>query len=176
MALDEKSRFFGGQDSKAKYFPRKELLNATVTDRGSPSYSWKSILSSLLLLKEGVIHRIGNGEQIFIWDDAWLPAPPYWIRTEKPENCSLRYVVDLIDSAHKVWRMDILEQVFGKEDIDLILKISLSLRNPEDKWKWVHTSHGSYTTRTGYYIARNLEDGSGPTHGLTQKNGNFSGL
>ena len=36
------------------------------------SQVWKSILSARELLEEGVRKRMGNGQQIDIWEDKWL--------------------------------------------------------------------------------------------------------
>lgn len=56
---------------KAKYYPDNSLLQCQV--RGGISYSWRSILFGLELLREGIIWRVGNGSSINIWHDPWLP-------------------------------------------------------------------------------------------------------
>jgi hypothetical protein len=56
---------------KAKYFPNKELLQCTA--RRGISYSWRSILKGMELLKQGLIWRIGDGMQTNIWTDPWIP-------------------------------------------------------------------------------------------------------
>ena len=58
---------------KAKYFPIGDVLNAKLG--ASPSYSWRSIHSSLRVIKEGTRWRVRNGKLIHIWDDKWLPTP-----------------------------------------------------------------------------------------------------
>ena len=59
---------------KSKYFPMSDVLNAKL---GSlPSYSWRSIHSSLEVIKNGSQWRVGNGKLIHIWDDRWLPTHP----------------------------------------------------------------------------------------------------
>jgi hypothetical protein len=60
-----------GQVLKAKYFPHTDILHCTPKDK--MSYTWRSILKGLELLKEGLIWRIGHGERVRIWDDPWLP-------------------------------------------------------------------------------------------------------
>jgi hypothetical protein len=44
---------------KAKYFPNTDVLHVEPVD--GMSYSWRSILKGIKLLKEGVIKRVGNG-------------------------------------------------------------------------------------------------------------------
>jgi hypothetical protein len=56
---------------KAKYFPNESVLQAKA--KGNMSYSWRSILSGIDVLKKGLIWRIGDGCQIRIWEDPWFP-------------------------------------------------------------------------------------------------------
>jgi len=37
------------------------------------SYTWRSILRGLEVMKLGVIWRIGDGRNIKIWSDPWIP-------------------------------------------------------------------------------------------------------
>jgi hypothetical protein len=46
------------------------MLEATAS--AGISYSWRSILKGISLLKEGLIWRIGDGTAVNIWTDAWL--------------------------------------------------------------------------------------------------------
>jgi hypothetical protein len=56
---------------KARYFPNTSMLEATAS--AGISYSWRSILKGISLLKEGLIWRIGDGRTtVNIWTDAWL--------------------------------------------------------------------------------------------------------
>jgi hypothetical protein len=58
---------------KAKYFPRSDLFEAKLGSR--PSLAWRSMLSARELVHQGAVWRIGNGEQVRIWGDRWLPKP-----------------------------------------------------------------------------------------------------
>jgi hypothetical protein len=55
---------------KAKYFKQGSVLNA-VSSQGM-SYTWRSILKGVQVLKNGIIWRVGNGQDINIWTDPWL--------------------------------------------------------------------------------------------------------
>ena len=55
----------------AKYFPYGDSLNAKLK-KGS-SFTWQSILAGVNTLKNGYIWQVGNGQNIDIWEDAWIP-------------------------------------------------------------------------------------------------------
>jgi len=59
-----------GQVLKAKYFPHGSILQCKPRD--GISYTWRSILKGVELLKEGIIWRISNGESVNIWMDPWI--------------------------------------------------------------------------------------------------------
>lgn len=66
-------------------------------NRSAMSYSWRSILSGIDLLKNGVIWRVGDGSKISIWEDAWLPRD-HLRRPFTPRGANLLTRVDeLID-------------------------------------------------------------------------------
>jgi hypothetical protein len=45
----------------------------TATPRDGISYTWRSILKGIAVLKEGMVWRVGDGNGIDIWRDPWLP-------------------------------------------------------------------------------------------------------
>ena len=49
---------------KANYYPNSDFLNAKCKD--GCSYTWRSIMQWLKVLKDGVIWRIGNGQRVGI--------------------------------------------------------------------------------------------------------------
>jgi hypothetical protein len=49
---------------KAKYFPDCSVLEASLGKK--PSFAWRSIHSSMDLLQEGLVWRVGNGKTIRI--------------------------------------------------------------------------------------------------------------
>ena len=58
---------------KARYFPSGDILSATLGS--NPSYSWRSIFNNVEVIRKGTRCRVGNGKQIHICDDKWLPTP-----------------------------------------------------------------------------------------------------
>ena len=57
----------------ARVFKTRYILSATLVS--NPYYSWRSIFNSLEVIQKGTRWRVGNGKQIQIWDDKWLPTP-----------------------------------------------------------------------------------------------------
>ena len=54
---------------KAKYFPNCSIFEAKSTSR---SFAWKSILWSRNLISRRARWRVGDGETISVFHDAWL--------------------------------------------------------------------------------------------------------
>lgn len=53
---------------KAKYYPNTSFLEASMGRH--PSYAWQSIMSALPILQRGLVRRVGNGSDIWIWGDS----------------------------------------------------------------------------------------------------------
>ena len=58
---------------KALYFKKTDFLNAKLGYR--PSFIWRSILWGRQMLHQGLRWRIGNGEQVKIYNCNWIPRP-----------------------------------------------------------------------------------------------------
>jgi hypothetical protein len=56
---------------RAKYYSHGDLLKAGPK-AGSP-FTWQSIIAGLATFKRGCVWRVGNGENINIWQDPWIP-------------------------------------------------------------------------------------------------------
>ena len=56
---------------KAKYFPRCNLVDTAFCSNASST--WQAVMYGLELLKQGIIWRVGDGSQIRIWRDPWIP-------------------------------------------------------------------------------------------------------
>jgi hypothetical protein len=57
---------------KGRYFPNCELLEAPKLRLSS--YTWRSILFGMELLKEGIQWGIGNGQRTKLLSDNWIPG------------------------------------------------------------------------------------------------------
>ena len=79
------------------------------------------------MISRGAIWRVGDGKQIKIWGDNWLPlknrakiTSPVLFGQEN--SC----VVVLINQPTKQWRMDVIDHVFSNTEAEAIKSIPLS--------------------------------------------------
>jgi hypothetical protein len=85
------------------------------------------------LLKEGLIWRIGSGEEVKIWSDNWIPRSglkrPL---AQKPETETVSTVSDLLQPEGQGWNESKLHEVFFEGDVDDILKIPVGCAGAVD--------------------------------------------
>ena len=140
---------------KSRYFPAGDILNAKLGN--SPSYSWRSIHSSLDIIREGTRWRVGNRKLIHIWDDKWLPTPSTY-KVISPPNVIPEFpmVSSLINPMTKWWNVDLVRATFLPFEAETILKIPLSRTLIEDKIVWIGNRHGEFSVKSAYHIAHGL--------------------
>ena len=100
--------------------------------------------------------RVGSGESIEVWNDAWLPS------LEQPRILSSPVtgfeeikVYDLIDPVSKQWDSDLLQGLFSSQEVELITSIPLCRTYIEDKLVWPYTSSDFYSVKSGYDLLTN---------------------
>jgi ribonuclease HI/exonuclease III len=140
-----------GSILKAKYFPRGSFLDAKVGSR--PSYAWRSILAGRELLQEGLFWRVGNGRNVRIWRDKWLPrASTYRIQSPRcgfEENTT---VEALIDRNTGSWDKILVGELFLEPEATIICNIPLSRYGHNDKLIWRATTSGVFSVRSAYHL------------------------
>ena len=97
---------------KARYFPRCQFLDAAIPPNSS--FVWRSIMAALPILKSGCCWRVGNGDDIRVRKDKWIPNYPsnkvLHPVTEEVEECM---VSDLINPNLHCWRRDFIMESFS---------------------------------------------------------------
>lgn len=134
---------------KARYFPECSVLEATAHD--GISYSWRSILRGLDLVKQGYIWRIKDGSNVNIWSDPWIPRP--WSRrviTPKGANI-LTHVTELISPISGDWDETLIRDTFCDEDAKQILQIPLR-EGITDFIAWHFDSRGNHSVKSAYKL------------------------
>jgi len=95
---------------KAWYYPDGKLLKARM--KGGSSYTWQSILAGLECFKQGYIWRVGDGTQINIWENNWIPGSHNLKVQTARGNTIITTVDDLINPADATWDVDLVKSIF----------------------------------------------------------------
>ncbi|KAA3467407.1 reverse transcriptase [Gossypium australe] len=119
---------------KSKYFSRGDFMNAKL--ESYPSFTWRSILGARHILDEGIGWRVGNGEEINIWNDAWKPEPKNGRIQCQTIDTRFTKVADLSDKESTTWKQDTISSLFGEEQSTRILAIPLMSSKPQDFLIW----------------------------------------
>lgn len=81
---------------------------------------------------------MGNRKTIRIWQDNWVSRDLYFrILTPPPRHWDIEVMVGgLFWSDTKQWNVQLLNDVFSFEEVDLIRSIPLSVRDVEGRCAW----------------------------------------
>jgi hypothetical protein len=151
---------------RAKYFPDGNILHAKPK-KGS-SFTWQSILAGLECFKKGCIWRVGDGSQINIWEDAWIPGS-HNLRVQTPRGSrSVTTVNELISPIDGLWDENLVRALFWSVDAERILQIPLH-HGREDLVAWHFNRSGLFSVRSAYHLQWEHKYGSRP--GLDQAGG-----
>ena len=110
---DDKSLFF--RVFKARFFPNGSILDAKEST--SASYAWRSILIGRNVLLKGGLWRVGDGKQIKIWGDNWLP-----IKNQPKVISPMIFgqqnsaVEVLINQSTRRWRNEVIDHCFNSAE------------------------------------------------------------
>jgi hypothetical protein len=136
---------------KAKYYPSRSILEAQLGNR--PSYLWRSFMAAQPVLKNGLHWRIGNGDNIFVWHDQWLPRPTtYKIFSPRKILEQNARVSVLIDQNTRMWNVGLILEVFLEDEAELICSKPLSPLPVEDRIIWRGTKNGIFSVRSAYFL------------------------
>jgi hypothetical protein len=134
---------------KAKYYPNCHLMESQIGN--TASYTWRSIYHSRWILQKGCYWTIGNGEQVNIWNDNWLPNQNgFKVWSRHHENHNLVWVKDLIDPNTNQWNNTIINTTFLPFEAHQINNIPLIDTGSKDEMTWAGTKEGIYTVKSGY--------------------------
>lgn len=114
-------------------------------------------LQALSVLKMGYIWRVGDGSQIDIWNDSWIPGSPN-LKIQTLRGCNLVTTVDeLINPIDDTWDEDLLRSIFWPIDVQNILQIPL-FPGREDLVAWHFNRSGLSSVRSAYHCEKIWEN------------------
>jgi hypothetical protein len=142
-----------GRVLKAKYFPNTSVLEAQPM--AGISYTWCSILKGINLLKEGLVWRIGNGKQVKMWSDPWIPRQGSRIPITPRHQNLLTRVQELIDPITGDWDKVLVRNTFWDVDASEILKIPI--RDDFDDYPaWHFDEKGIFSVKSAYHLCMSI--------------------
>lgn len=136
---------------KGRYFRDGEFLDASCPKRAS--FTWKGIIHGRDLLKEGLVWRIGDGSQVRVWNDNWIPRtgakyPLGSLLEDKPER-----VQDFIVHGGGAWDEDELRKHLLPIDVQDILRTPIGRPGSSDFQAWNYTKNGMFSVKSAYHLA-----------------------
>ena len=86
------------------------------------------------LVKGGVMWRVGNGRDVRVWGDRWLPCSSY-NRVISPRLFLHEdtQVGELIDTEVKCWKSSMVDSIFLPHEAEAVKSIPLSVCLSPDK-------------------------------------------
>ena len=93
---------------------------------------------------------MGCGEDISIWNDAWLPSQEHpRVLSDIVPGFEDNRVADLINPSTGTWDVNLVHGLLSPEEAALVLSIPLSHTPVEDKIIWPFTPSGNYIVNSG---------------------------
>ena len=123
------------------------------------------------LVKRGVMWREGNGRDVRVWGDRWLPcSSSHGVISPRLFLHEDTRVGELIDTEGKCWKSSGVDSIFLPHEAEAIKSIPLSVRLPPDKLVWAKTTNSKFTVKNAYRLAVSLSssDSSGSASNCSQ--------
>jgi len=140
---------------KAKYFPRRDFLDAPIGH--NPSYTWRSLWSTQSLLTLGHRWKIGDGSKINLWTMPCIRnLPSHKPSTPMPAHHEDLTVNYLLNPDGLSWNQQIVTSIFNPQDVVAILSTPLHNRLLSDTRIWKTTTTSNYTVKSAYRICSDL--------------------
>ncbi|KAH9759452.1 putative reverse transcriptase/RNA-dependent DNA polymerase [Citrus sinensis] len=138
---------------KARYFKHSNLMQAQLGSH--PSFIWRSILWGRKVIEQGLRWRIGDGQQVLVYQSPWLPRPMTF-QPISPPSLKLDTTVTELINEDQEWKEEVIRHHFLEEDADQMLKIPLPRQPKPDQVMWHHDKKGNYSVKSGYQLALKL--------------------
>ena len=125
--LIEKPHTLFSQVFKGRYFRNAPPLEPICSY--SPSYGWRSIVSTRSLVSKGLIKSVGSRSSISVWNDPWLPTtrPRPANNNQLTSNLNPDLTVDyFIDPTSRTWNSQAIRSMVDAQDAKIIESIPLS--------------------------------------------------
>ncbi|CAL5418630.1 unnamed protein product [Camellia sinensis] len=139
------SKMQGWENNLLSHAGREVLIKAVVqaipsydmVEGARTSWAWASLLKGGELLLKGSRWQIHNGNSVRFWDDCWIPTTSnFKISSNKPSDCDIFLVSDVIDEVHKQWKLETIQSIISATDLEAIKSIQLSFEGCDEALFW----------------------------------------
>ena len=134
---------------KTKYFPKCSLFEAKSS---SDSFIWKSILWARNLVKKRARWKVGDGQSIRIFQDAWLPFDSGKVSSLQSDFGSDANVAMLINLVTGWWNTHLIDRHFYPPDAKLIKSLPLCSIPQSNMLIWPKEKTRTYSVKLGYKL------------------------
>jgi hypothetical protein len=109
------------------------------------------------LLKEGLIWRVGDGENIDIWKDNWIPRSSLQRPLGHKPNVDIQKVIELLLPNGNGWNVSKLNECLFEVDVEDILKLPVGCAGSEDYVAWNYTKNGQFSVKFAYHLKQQMK-------------------
>ena len=111
------------------------------------------------LVKCGLKWRIGDGAQVRIFHDAWLPGSQHGkVLSPVPESHANALVYSLINHEDRCWNVAKIDRLFLPDEPATIKAIPFSLFAQTDLPFWPYSRDGVFSVKSDFHRLMELED------------------
>ncbi|KAH6763321.1 hypothetical protein C2S52_020754 [Perilla frutescens var. hirtella] len=122
-----------------------------------PILRWCTVLRSVRYNELNEFFTPGDKAHL----DRWIPNRHFYrIPTFGEEHSNLFTVHDLFNEDGVSWNINLIKSIYPEEIAHDILLISICDSGSQDCIMWNHTKSGTYSVRSGYWVAMSLKDAS----------------
>ncbi|KAF7843116.1 reverse transcriptase [Senna tora] len=137
---------------KGIYFPNSSFLEARKGARAS--WGWSSLIVGRDALKLDLGWRVGDGEQIRIFGDRWLPSlEDSKLSSSSPNpDWDDRRVSSIIQEGR--WKLDDVEDFLSRDEVNAILGMPIPFDRLDDGRVWLPSRKGVFDVKLGYHVIK----------------------
>jgi hypothetical protein len=103
------------------------------------------------MIRKGMIWRVGDGCNMNIWHDPWLPRGISRRPITPRGTCLLSQVAELINLVTGEWDVQLVKEVFWEEASAVILALPVH-EGRENFIAWHFDNHGKFSVRSAYKV------------------------
>jgi hypothetical protein len=102
---------------------------------------------------------VGNGENIKILGDKWLPSPTsHTIQSPVHILNSEAKVWELIDQDTNWWNISLIKEIFMEEEVEMICGLAICPGTQQDRAVSAGSKNGLFSVRSAYHLAKEMEN------------------